>query len=324
MKVRQGLLKFISTDTPETVKLAITGGEPTEPPLEPEDEVTVLFVLSHDRSQSVSEAAKRRLEELPTYVILAALDKKLDPLVIKAVVNLRKDDEAILMMAVFNESIDDETLRRLASEGPEEVIAVIAEDHTLLLRKPFLMDALKKNPLTSQAIIRDLDLLASSPAEAAAVKAEASSAGAPKENELKIDEQNIYKSVKEMSMGQKIKLALSGNKSAREFLVKDANKIIALAVLKNPRITEDEVQRVISSKGTPEDLLRQIARNKEWVKSYSIKLGMVVNPKTPLAISVKFLDSIYEKDLQKLSKSKNVPSVIAAAARRKIEAKIKK
>ena len=68
-------------------------------------------------------------------------------------------------------------------------------------------------------------------------------------------------------------------------------------------------------------MLRHISRNKEWVTSYGIRVGMLTNPKTPLTISLKLLDSVYEKDLHSVAKSKNVPTALASAARRKLEAK---
>ena len=144
------------------------------------------------------------------------------------------------------------------------------------------------------------------------------------EKRSRADEQNIYKIITQLNAGQKLKLALSGNKSARDLLIKDSNKIISMAVLKNPRITEEEVQKVTLTKGTNDDMLRHIARNKEWVKSYGIRVGMLTNPKTPLTVSLKLLDTVYEKELHSIAKSKNIPNALASAARRKLEAKGKK
>jgi len=127
-----------------------------------------------------------------------------------------------------------------------------------------------------------------------------------------------------MNTGEKLKLALSGNKAARDLLIKDSNKVVSMAVLKNPKITEEEVQRLALTKGTNDEMLRHISRNKEWVKSYGIRVGMLTNPKTPLTISLKLLDSVYEKDLHSVAKSKNVPNALASAARRKLEAKGKR
>lgn len=326
MKVKQSLLKYISPETPEEIKLKVAKAQPPEP-LSPEDQVTALVVLIFDKNTLVSEVARKGLAEYPAERLVEALEKKLDPLVIKKTVSLHGEKDAVLIMAGANPATDDETLKSIAETGPEETAAVFIDDIEKVRAKPFILESLRKNPNVSRLIIEEMEkLLSAPPAEKAPGQKPAGEAAEAlkKEDHKGAGEENIYQIVKDMSMGQKIKLALSGNKSARELLVKDANKIISIAVLKNPRITEDEVLKVANTKGTPEDLLRQIARNREWVKSYSIKMGMISNPKTPLAISIKLMDSLYENDLQKIAKSKNVPSVLASTARRKLDAKGKK
>jgi hypothetical protein len=325
MKVKQSLLKYISPETPEELKLKVAKAQPPEP-LSPEDQVTAFVVLIFDKNTLVSEVARKGLSEYPAERLVEALEKKLDPLVIKKTVSLHGEKDAVLIMAGANPSTDDETLKTIAETGPEEIAAVFIDEIEKVRAKPFIIESLRKNPNVSKPVIEELEsLLALPPAQIAPPQKPADEAAeALKKEDHKGDAENIYKIVKDMTMGQKIKLALSGNKSARELLVKDANKIISIAVLKNPRITEDEVLKVANTKGTPEDLLRQIARNREWVKSYSIKMGMISNPKTPLAISIKLMDSLYENDLQKIAKSKNVPSVLSSTARRKLESKGKK
>jgi len=228
----------------------------------------------------------------------------------------------------MNPFTDDATLAELAEKGPDEVVVALSEDIELLAQKPFLKEALKKNPRTPNSVCLALSDFKPRPPGADAAKKAAQQAKLHKEltdeNKSKVDEQNIYKLVAQMNTGQKLKLALSGNKSARELLIKDSNKVVSMSVLKNPRITEDEVQKVAITKGTNDDMLRQIARNKEWVKNYSIRVGMLTNPKTPLQVSLKLLDSVYEKDLQAVAKSKNIPNALASAARRRLEEKGKR
>ena len=331
MKVRQALMKFVSPVTPPELKARVANRTFTDEEIAPEDEVTLLFILCHDRDPSISAAAKKSFEEYPPGRLVEALEKKLDPLVIRRVVELRKDDEAVLTMAFLNPWADDETLKVLAETGPDEVVGLLSDDRERFLEKPFLLDAFKRNPLAPYIVISEIEAMIRAEAHdkrEAPRRAEmdAERLSVPKEllDEHKADEQNAYKLIQSMTMAQKVKLALSGNKSARELLIKDSNKMISLAVLKNPRMTEDEVLRLTSAKGTPEDLIRHVARNKEWLKNYNVKMGIVANPKTPLTISIKLLDHLYDKDLKNISKSKNVPSVLASTARRKIEIKAKK
>lgn len=322
MKVRQELLRFFKAPPEGRLALARRAGDEALPP---SDEVTVLFVLGFDKDPAVSGAAKKSLGEYPLDGLMKALEEKLDPLVIKKALELR-DDDSLRIMAALNPGTDDETLKSLAETGPEEVVAAISEDGALLSRKPFLVEALKKNPhmtLSMSGILEErlLDPEANKTGESAASASEQIEKDLLDEKKDKADEQNLYKAVSSMTMGQKLKLALCGNKAARELLVKDPNKIISVAVLKNPRVTEEEVQKVTASKGTSDDLLRQISRNKEWMKSHTIRVGMLSNPKTPLAISLKLLDTVFEKDLQTIAKSKNVSSALSSAARRRLEAK---
>lgn len=326
MKVRQGLLKFISAEAPKEERLRYAARQwPAGEALEPHDEVTVLFVLAYDRDPDISALAKKSLSEYPAELALKALGQKLDPMVIKKLISVFAGSEAVMIMAASSPWIDDETLKEIAMRGPEEAVVLLAEDTGRLRRKPFLIDAIFKNPQTPGSLMAELreiegDLVHGSKED------EEHEFVPPKEliEERNADEHNIFQIVQQLNMGSKIKLALTGNKAARDLLIKDSNKVVSISVLKNPRITEEEVVRLCNTKGAPEDLLRHVARNKEWVKSYHVKQGLVSNPKTPLAISVKLLDHLYDKDLERISKSKNIPSVLASSARRKVESKQKK
>lgn len=322
MKLKQSLLKYLSPSSPAELRMA-AAARTLDESLSAEDEATVLFVLSFDKDPSLSGTAKKSLVELPLERLLDALDSPLDPAVIGKLVELRGDDEAVQMMAAMNPGIDDATLSRLAETGPEGVILALSEDTELLAGKPAIKEALRKNPRTPHSV--KLALSEFKPRAAGEAKKTAQPEKLDRdltdEKRARADEQNIYKIIGQLNTGQRLKLALSGNKAARELLIKDANKVVANSVLKNPRITEEEVQKVAHTKGTSDDMLRQIARNKEWVKSYTIRVGMLTNPKTPLQVSLKLLDTVYEKDLQGLAKSKNIPGALASAARRKLESK---
>ncbi|HCW93420.1 hypothetical protein [Flexistipes sinusarabici] len=136
------------------------------------------------------------------------------------------------------------------------------------------------------------------------------------EGENKEIEENLYQKILNMKPVEKIKLALKGNKSARGLLLKDSNKQISLTVLKNPRITEDEIESLVKSKSTPEHLIREISRNRNFMQEYDIKKGMVMHPKTPLEISMRLINHLYVKDIEQISKSREVPSALKNQALR--------
>jgi len=133
--------------------------------------------------------------------------------------------------------------------------------------------------------------------------------------------ESLYHKILEMGVTEKIKLAMLGTREARDILVRDANKMVAVAVVKSPKIQESEVEAISKSRHVCEEVLRQIASNKDWTKSYSIKHNLCLNSKTPIPIAMKFLPHLREMDLRKMARNKNISSVVATQARRVAETK---
>ena len=111
-------------------------------------------------------------------------------------------------------------------------------------------------------------------------------------------------------------LAIKGTREARMILVRDPNRVVACAVLRNPRLTDNEVEYISSIKTAPEDVLRQIGMNRAWTRSYLVIHNLVRNPRTPVALSLNFLNRIQTRDLRNLASNKNIPDVIRTMANR--------
>jgi hypothetical protein len=126
--------------------------------------------------------------------------------------------------------------------------------------------------------------------------------------------------VEQLSVPEKIRLATMGNVFHRTVLLRDSNKLVAMAAIKSPLVTEIEVARASKNPSTPEDVLRYIGRQREWLKLYQVKSNLVSNAKTPLSVSLKLVSHLRKKELRALSRSKNV----AAALRNAAQARLKK
>ena len=119
-----------------------------------------------------------------------------------------------------------------------------------------------------------------------------------------------------MSVFQKIKLARLGNAEARGLLVRDRNKVVAIAAVSSPKVGDAEIVTFAQSRSVCDEVLRQIANNRQWTRSYPVKLALATNPKTAQPTAMKFVNFLHDKDLRSLVKSKDVPSVVSAHARR--------
>jgi hypothetical protein len=127
-------------------------------------------------------------------------------------------------------------------------------------------------------------------------------------------QENLSQMILKMSVPQRIRLAMLGNRQARKLLIHDRNKVIVTAVLRSPKLTESEILHFVQERNTPEDIISAICKNRTWLKTYQIKLALVTNPKTPLPKAIQFLDHLHDKDLQALARNKNVPSALSQIA----------
>ncbi|MCW5891449.1 MAG: hypothetical protein KIT14_12990 [bacterium] len=135
---------------------------------------------------------------------------------------------------------------------------------------------------------------------------------------------SLFQEVLGMSVSQKIKLALRGNKDARTILIRDNNKLVRRFVVMNPRITDGEVVQLCRNRSADDELIRIVAEDREWVRNYQVKLALVTNPKTPLVIAMRLVAQLGERDVRALAKSRNVPQAVAVQARRIVVEKDKK
>ena len=228
-------------------------------------------------------------------------------------------------------------IKMLESEGARERdVAVRAlkeitpENITVLLRDPKLAPEAIEYFARHAGERRDwIEALLSNPSlpEEDRVLLVAANAMLPEEmEEVPEDEEdlNISQRIQRMNIGQKIKTAMKGNKEARTILIKDTNRDVYMAVLKNPGLKENEIEMLTKNTGTNVEILRAIANNREWVANRNILNGLVMNPKTPVNLSIRFLSRLGRKDIEFIAKSRSLPVALRNNAKRMISSKVKR
>jgi hypothetical protein len=114
----------------------------------------------------------------------------------------------------------------------------------------------------------------------------------------------------------KIRLATLGNAFARAILIRDSNKQVAMAAIRSPGMTDNEVVKFSANRSLGDDVIRVISNTKEWTKLYQVKLNLINNPKTPLATSMRMLPLLQNKDLRNVARSKGIPSALSQQAKK--------
>ena len=119
-----------------------------------------------------------------------------------------------------------------------------------------------------------------------------------------------------LSVMQRMKLGMKGTKEQRAQLVRDPNKLVSMAVLSSPKLTESEVETFAKLANLSEEVLRVIGTNRAWTKNYNVIAGLAKNPKTPPALSMTFLQRLNEKDIKHITTDRNAPESVRQAAKK--------
>ena len=127
---------------------------------------------------------------------------------------------------------------------------------------------------------------------------------------------SLIRRVMLMKVKDRIKLGMKGDREARAILIRDSNKVVAQAVIRNPRITDQEVEAISSMRTISDEVLRLIAMNRAWARAYPIIHNLARNPRTPLPTAMGILNRLYVKDLKALSQNRNISDAIRRQAGR--------
>ena len=132
---------------------------------------------------------------------------------------------------------------------------------------------------------------------------------------------SLIRRVMFMNAKDRMKLAMKGDREARSILIRDSNRVVATAVIQNPRVTDQEVENIAAMRTVADEVLRLIAINRNWARSYPIIHNLVRNPRTPIPTVISTLPRIRTKDLKNLSQNRNVSEATRRQALRLSQAR---
>ena len=206
----------------------------------------------------------------------------------------------------------------------ETVSAYLAEHATEISQeqdKPFqpvggIVDLLgadyfpvSENKQVSEIINPAQQASASSHSAAAAVACSAPAADAPP-----VRRDNTLQKINHLDVKGRIQLAMKGNKEERSILIRDGTKVVALAVLDAPKLSDGEVEKFALQKNVLEAVLRQIPLKRRFMKNYIVVRNLVSNPRTPLDLSLGLMKHLLAQDLKNISGNKEISETVRKLA----------
>lgn len=347
------LQRFADPNAPTPAKMMAARGMV---PVKGGDLVMLLVQLTADGDEGVSSSASQTLLELPENVLLPACKEALHPAVFHSLALRFSSSDEVLARLAANHAVADATIATISKRCPERITEIIAVNQQRLLGAPEIIEALYKNRNTRMSTAdRLVELAARHDVEVAGIpmfeelKKAIRGQLLPEQTEEPLPGDDAFKKalaedddkdaverdtidgteetkeefiplqtkIRDMNIGEKIRLALLGNAAARSILVRDPNRIVAMSAISSPAMSESEAKNAAQSREVSEDVLRYIGRKREWLRSYEMKRHLCNNPKTPLALSMGFLSHLRRNDLRALSRSRGIPGPLKQAAKRR-------
>lgn len=316
-------------------------------PIPPQILVSAWCYMIECGATELADTARDTLLKYPEAMLKPVLQGSLPAWALYTLGKLLSKNEDLLECILLNEASPQALFVEVASICSERMTLLIVNNQERIIESPEIVRALESNPrnlksntdrlrhfLKLAGVVmpgeasESIELMAMD--EAALEKEFLESLGDPdKEDKMASfglsDEQrtNLMSFIMNLSIGAKIKLAFKGNREARQILIRDTNKLVALAVLKSPRINEMEIAFYAGIKNICEDVIRAISVNPIWTKHYPVKLALCHHPKTPFQQSVALIKFLNLRDLTKLTKDRNIPGPLQKASKQLLSVKRK-
>jgi hypothetical protein len=329
-------------------------------PLPQDDLIVVLSYISQLPDEEIASLARTSLNDVPARALHAfASNETASPEYLTLLARASRDSH-VLEALIRNRAVPDQAIIDLAARAEPGVQEIIVINQARILRAPGIIEALLENPDVTQdtrrraletreeffekkarldqlkALLADeeesiddaapldaiadlLELAVQEPAQAPTY-GDAEITVADLEDDKK---KSMWAIVSQMSISEKVQLAFKGSRTIRMILVRERNRIVSSAAIRNPRMSESEVEQVAGMRNVEEDVLRVIGLRRDWTAKYPIAFALVKNPKAPVGVVLPLINRLTLRDLKGLKDDKGVSEAVRANAKKLFQARQK-
>lgn len=320
-------------------------------PLPQEDLVAVLAYLAGTADEEIAASARASMGEIPSRVVLDfAANESVDPGHLTRLLRATTD-VAVLEVLIRNRAVPDFAVAELAAHAEPRLQEIIVINQARIIRAPEILDALLANPAitpeTKRRVLENreeffdkkarlqaladlvepelleepddaiADLLQRAQQQEQSPEEAVSTLQALTDSE-KADESKaaIWTRIQFMTVSEKVQLGFRGDRMVRMLLVRDRNKLVCSAVMRNPRMSEQEAEAIAGMRNVDEEVLRLLGTRRDFMSKYNIVLTMCRNPKAPIGVVLPLINRLTLRDLKGLKDDKGVQQVVREMARK--------
>jgi hypothetical protein len=123
-----------------------------------------------------------------------------------------------------------------------------------------------------------------------------------------------YGTGRTLTLGERRALARRPTRKAMEKLFADPHPMVIRTLLDNPKVVEDDVVRLAARRPAEPDVLAEIARSPRWAHRVKVRMAIVLNPDTPVELSIPLLALLVRPELVLVSGASSLTPTLRAAA----------
>jgi hypothetical protein len=318
-------------------------------PLEQDDLIGVLLYLAGGDDVEIAGYATAALGDIPSRAILEfASNQQLAPEHLVRLLATTRDN-GVIEALIRNRAVPDSAIADFARRAEPGVQEVIVINQARIIRAPEILEALLENPALSPDVRRRAletkeeffekraryePLEEDGEAEPEVIDvpiepiADLLEKAAEQEDaplslvQLTLNEQNdpkkaaLWTRLQFMTVAEKVMIAYRGDRTVRMLLVRDRNRLICSAVMRNPRMTEQEAENIASMRNVEDEVLRMLANRRDWMGKYNILLTLCRNPKTPVGVVLPFINRLTLRDLKGLKDDRGIQQTVREMTRK--------
>jgi len=279
--------------------------------LAPAERAELLTVLSEDADNAVRERAENALLSQPADTFAAALAGDVPAIQLFRYCGRNLVDKPEIATALIKSPrCPIQFLTSAARALPTSIAQELMQDLDRLSSNRALVAALAGSPsITAEQRQQLEELLADKPESESTFAQAVADIDATSQQRA-----TLLQRLAGMRVVERVQLALKGNREERMALIRDPCKVVQRAVLQSSRLTDREVETFSSMASLTDEVLRIIAKSRNFRRNYTVVINLMNNPKTPLDITLHMLPNVTAPDLKKLASNRNISDTLRAAA----------
>ena len=132
-------------------------------------------------------------------------------------------------------------------------------------------------------------------------------------------EGSLWERMRKLTPPQKMLLAPKADRMERALLVQDSDPQVLFSLLKNPRLTLDEVVRIAKSSFLSFQAAELILKTQPWIANLDIRLALMHNPKFPIPFALRLLPTLPDSEVRQIAKGAATSMALKQAALKRIQ-----